>query len=188
MNHMNHTLVRGRTPLDTLSCLVDLLIQTLLVDGYISRTFNSRAAEEYFFRLLKRNHMPAYGVLTHPGVESRLFIVDSASPHPSIRPLSESQRVVLDRSLMAMGTVVPQAMWVPLTVEDKRRLVGEAELQVPIFFEGADGKLGLSLEACAAGRCDGLANGQEVARLGQRPIINIRITVGAFRPLPSQLA
>jgi hypothetical protein len=176
---MNHSLVSGPTVLDTLSRRFDLLTQTLLVDGYISRTFSSRVAEEYFFRLLKRNHIPAYRVLSHPGMESRFFIVDPASPQLPIRPLSELQRVVLDRSLIAMGTVVPQTMWSPLAVEDRRRLVGEAELQMPIFFEGADGKLGISLEACAAGQCDGLANGQEFARLGQRSIINIRIMVGA---------
>ena len=175
---MNHSLVSGPTVLDTLSRRFDLLTQTLLVDGYVSRTFNSRVAEEYFFRLLKRNHIPAYRVLSHPGMDSRFFIVDSASPQLPIQPLSESQRV-LDRSLIAMGTVVPQAMWSPLAVEDRRRLVGEAELQMPIFFEGAHGKLGISLEACAAGQCDGLVNGQELARLGQRSIINIRIMVGA---------
>jgi len=176
---MNHSLVSGLTVLDTLSRRFDLLTQTLLVDGYISRTFSSRVTEEYFFRLLKRNHIPAYRVLSHPGMESRFFIVDSASPQLPIRPLSELQRVVLDRSLIAMGTVVPQTMWSPLAVEDRRRLAGEAELQMPIFFEGADGKLGISLEACAAGQCDGLANRQEFARLGQRSIINIRIMVGA---------
>jgi hypothetical protein len=113
-------------------------------------------------------------------MESRFFIVDSASPQLPLQPLQDAQRAVLDRSLTAMGTVVPQTMWSPLTVEDRRRLVGEAELQMPIFFEGADGKLGLSLEACAAGRCDGLINGQEIARIGQRPMISIRVMVGAF--------
>ena len=115
-------------------------------------------------------------------MESRFFIVDSTSPAPHlpIRPLAALQRVVLDRSLMGMGTVVPQTMWSPLTVDDRLRLMGETELQMPIFFEGADGKLGLSLEACAAGRCDGLVNGQEFTRLGQRSIINIRIMVCAF--------
>jgi hypothetical protein len=134
-------------------------------------------AEEYFFRLLMHNQIPPYRVLSNPGIESRFFIVDSASPQLRIRPLSESQSAVLDRSLTAMGTVVPQTMWSPLTIEDRRRLVGEAELLMPIFFEGPDGKLGLSLEACAAGRCDGLINGQEFARIGQRSVINIRVMV-----------
>lgn len=156
-----------------------LSMQTLLVDGYISRSFNSRAAEEYFFHLLKRNHIPACRVVSYAGIESRFFVVDSAPPHVPIRAPSESP-CVLDRSLTVMGTVVPQTIWSPVTAEDRRRLVGEAELQMPIFFEGPDGKLGVPLEACAAGRCDGLINAQELAQLGQRSIINIRIMVGGI--------
>lgn len=79
---------------------------------------------------------------------------------------------------MATGTVVPQTMWSPPSVEDKRWLVGETELQMPIFFEGLDGKLGISLEAAASGRCDGLINAQEFARVGQRSMLNVRIMVG----------
>jgi hypothetical protein len=151
-------------------------MQTLLVDGYISRSFTSRAAEEYFFHLLKRNHIPAYRVVSYPGSESCYFVLDSASPHGQVRPLPESDWV-LDRSMMAMGTVVPQAMWSPPSVEEKRRLVGEAELQMPIFFEGPDGKLGIPLEAAASGPCGGLTNAQEIARVGQRSILNVRILV-----------
>jgi len=159
---------------------------TLLVDGYISRSFNSRAAEEYFFQLLKRNHIPACRVVSYAGIESRFFVVDSASPHVPIRAPSESP-CVLDRSLTVMGTVVPQTMWSPVTVEDRRRLVGEAELQMPIFFEGADGKLGVPLEACAAGRCDGLINAQEFAQLGQRSIINIRVMWLGYKAFKCQV-
>jgi len=174
---MNHTLVRGPTLSDTLPDFLNLSVQTLLVDGYISQSFNSRAAEEYFFHLLKRNHIPAYRVVSYAGTESCYFVLDSASPHGQVRPLPESNWV-LDRSMMAMGTVVPQAMWSPPSVEDKRWLVGEAELQMPIFFEGPDGKLGIPLEAAASGRCDGLINAQEVARVGQRSMLNVRILVG----------
>ena len=78
---------------------------------------------------------------------------------------------------MAIGTVVPQMMWSPPSVEDRSWLVGEAELQMPIFFEGPDGKLGISLEAAASGRCDGLINAQELARVGQRSMLNVRILV-----------
>lgn len=87
---------------------------------------------------------------------------------------------MLDRSLVAMGTVVPQTMWSPLS-EDRRQLVGE-ELQMPVFFENVDGKLGLSLQGPVAGRCDGLINAQRSAPLGQRSVTNIRITVGLPTP------
>lgn len=155
---------------------LNLSVQTLLVDGYISRSFNSRAAEEYFFYLLKRNHIPAHRVVSYAGTESCHFVLDSAPPHVQLRPPSES-KWVLDRSMMAIGTVVPQTMWSPPSVEDRSWWVGEAELQMPIFFEGPDGKLGISLEAAASGRCDGLINAQEFARVGQRSMLNVRILV-----------
>ena len=78
---------------------------------------------------------------------------------------------------MAIGTVVPQTMWSPPSAEDKGWFVGEAESQMPVFFEAPDGKLGISLEAAASGRCDSLINAQEFARVGQRSMLNIRILV-----------
>jgi hypothetical protein len=80
-----------------------------------------------------------------------------------------------------MGTAVPQTMWTPSCVEDKTQLIGETELQMPIFFEGADGQLGLSLELAAAGRCHCLANAQRFAPLGpsQKSITDIHIMVSA---------
>ncbi len=73
--------------------------------------------------------------------------------------------------------MVPQTMWSPHTITDKRQHVEEAVLQLPIFFEGADGRLGLSLDASAAGRCHGLHNAQQFAPLGQKSTTHIRIVV-----------
>jgi hypothetical protein len=89
---------------------------------------------------------------------------------------------VLDRSLVALGTAVPQTMWTPSRAEDRTQLRGEAELQMPIFFEGVDGQLGLSLSLAAAGRCRCLTNAQRSALLGlsQNSVIDIRITVSAI--------
>jgi hypothetical protein len=60
--------------------------------------------------------------------------------------------------------------------------IGEAELQMPIFFEGVDGQLGLSLELAAAGRCHCLTNAQRFAPLGpsQESVTDIRIMVSAI--------
>lgn len=77
-----------------------------------------------------------------------------------------------------MGTVVPQIMWSLSSIEDRVQFGGEAELQMPVFFEGVDGKLGLSLEAATSGRCDSLVNAKQTAPLGQKSVTNIRITVG----------
>jgi len=146
---------------------------SLLVDGYISQSFNSRVAEQYFCLLLRHDSIPPYKTLSYPGIESRCFVVDSTPSNVPVRPSSEVIRV-LDRSILAMGTVVPQAIRNPSSVEDGRQ-PGEAELQMPIFFNDVDGKLGISLERCAAGQCDGLANAQRFVPLGSRWTADIRI-------------
>ena len=78
---------------------------------------------------------------------------------------------------MGYGTVVPQGMWVPHTITDRRHHVAEAELQMPIFFEDANGRLGITLEAAATGRCHGLLNAQCFAPLGNKTTTHIRIVV-----------
>ena len=78
--------------------------------------------------------------------------------------------------------MVPQLMWTPHTVTDKRQHVEEAKLQMPIFFEGLDGRLGLSLEASATGRCHGLRDAQQFAPLGHKSTTHIRIVVGVVSP------
>ena len=73
--------------------------------------------------------------------------------------------------------MLPQTMWSLHTVTDKRQHVDEAVLQMPIFFEGVDGRLGLSLEASAAGRCYGLRNAQQFVPFGHKSTTHIRIVV-----------
>jgi len=161
---------------------------TLLVDGYISQCFNSRAAEGYFLRLLKRDTIPMYKVLSLTGLEGHFFVVDSVPPHISVSPPSELNGV-LDRSLVAMGTAVPQTMWTPSSVEDRTQYMGEAGLQVPIFFEGVDGQLGLSLELAAAGGCHCLTNAQRFAPLGpsEKSVTDIRIRWLGYREFNCQI-
>jgi hypothetical protein len=148
------------------------------VDGYISQCFNSRAAEEYFLRLLKRDIIPMYNVLSFLGIEGRFFVVDALPSHIPIQPSPEMSGV-LDRSLVAMGTAVPQTMWTPSAAADRTQLIGEGELQMPVFFEGVDGQLGIPLELAAAGRCHSLTDAQRFAPLGpsQKPVTDIRIRV-----------
>lgn len=122
-----------------------------------------------------------YKVLSFAGIESRFFVVDSVPAHVPVQPPSEMNGV-LDRSLIAMGTAVPQTMWTPSSAEDRTQPIEEAGLQMPIFFEGMDGQLGLPLELAAAGRCHGLINSQRFAPLGQsqKPVTDIRIMVSAI--------
>jgi hypothetical protein len=161
---------------------------TLLVDGYISQCFNSRAAEQYFFRLLKRDTIPMYNVLSFLGTEGRFFVIDSVPSHIPILPSPELNGV-LDRSLVAMGTAVPQTMWAPSAAADRTQLAGEAELQMPVFFEGADGQLGIPLELAAAGRCHSLTDAQRSAPLGpsQKPVTDIRIRWLGYKEFKCQI-
>lgn len=119
-------------------------------------------------------------VLSFLGVEGRFFVVDSVPSHIPILHAPEPSGV-LDRSLVALGTAVPQKMWTPSAAADRTQLIGEAELQMPIFFEGTDGQLGISLELAASGRCHSINNSQRFAQLGpsQKPVIDIRIGVSA---------
>jgi hypothetical protein len=50
-------------PTDLLSCF--LVLQALLIDGYISQTFQSRAAEQYFLNLLKSSSIPRIRLVLH---------------------------------------------------------------------------------------------------------------------------
>ncbi|KAI9463697.1 hypothetical protein BJY52DRAFT_931878 [Lactarius psammicola] len=147
--------------------------KSLLVDGYVSQTCQSRRAEQYFLALLKSPAIPPIMTLSYPGRESHFFFDPSSQ--------------LLDRAVVNRGTVVPQTMWSPHTVTDKRQHVEAALLQRPIFFEGGDGRLGLSLEASAAGRCHGLHNAQEFAPLGLKSTTHIRIVWAGYKDFKRQV-
>ena len=95
--------------------------QTLLVDGYISQTFRSRAAEQYFLNLLKRNSVPSLATFSYSEWEGYLFFVHSVPPHIP-PPLSSPPGFwLLDRGIVDRGTVVPQRMWSPHSAPDRDR-------------------------------------------------------------------
>jgi hypothetical protein len=96
---------------------------------------------------------------------------------------------VLDRGILNKGTVVPQTLWAPHTLTDQKLHVEQAELQLPIFFQCSDGRLGLPLEAAASGRCHGLTNAQNLAPLGMKSTTHIRIVVsGVFGTVSALLS
>ena len=68
-------------------------------------------------------------------------------------------------------------MWSPHNAFARWESVENAELQMPIFFEGQDGRLGISLEATIDGRCHDLRDAEQFAPLGNRPTTYIRILV-----------
>ena len=151
--------------------------QTLLVDGYISQTFRSRAAEQHFLNLLKSTSIPPYETLPDTEREEDFFFVHSVPPHILAPSPNPPDRWLLDRGIMDRGTVVPQTMWSPRAVADIRQHVEKAKLQMPIFFEDKDGRLGLSLGASTDGQCHGLRDANDPAPLSQKTTTHIRIVV-----------
>jgi hypothetical protein len=156
------------------------VVQSLLIDGYISQTFQSQAAEQYFLDLLKSSSIPSYATLYNVKRKDYRFFVASASVPPHILALfpNPPDRWLLDRGIVERGTVVPQTMWSPLSSIDIRRHIERAELQMPIFFEDKDGKVGISLGACIDGQCRVLLRDPTGrAPLGKRTTTHIRIVV-----------
>src|SRR6266403_3891364 len=121
-------------------------------------------AERLFSHILKRDPIPTSYRLERDGGS---FVVTTPNQFSS----------VLDRRVVGTGTVVPQILWVPHTVTDRKHHVRDAELQMPIFFLHTDGRLGLTLEAAVGGRCHTLLNSQFPAPLGPQATTNIRIGV-----------
>ena len=138
------------------------------MDGYVSNSFVQ--AEGYFKSLLKSNSIPA------SYRDGYSFVVTFVPRH--IQTQFPNQNAwVLDRRVMSAGTVVPQTLWTPHTVTDRRQHVAEAHLQLPIFFVHTNGSLGLSLEAAMSGRCHTLVHAQYCAPLGPPTTTHIRIGV-----------
>lgn len=84
---------------------------------------------------------------------------------------------LLDRGIVDMGTVVPQRMWSPHSSLDKQQLVEKAHLQMPIFFEREDRRVGISLAAATHGRFYNLRDANNPAPLGHKASTYIRIAV-----------
>ncbi|KAI9433275.1 hypothetical protein H4582DRAFT_2082427 [Lactarius indigo] len=163
------------------------VVQTLLVDGYISQTFQSRAAEVYFLNLLKTTVIPPHETLSYAEREGYFFFLNPI-PHHILAPHSGPPGIcLLDRSIVDRGTVVPQRMWSPHSALDRQRHVERAMLQMPIFFEGEDRRLGFSLAASADGRCHSLRDGNHVAPLGQKASTYIRIAWPGYKEFKRQV-
>ncbi|KAH9037703.1 hypothetical protein EDB84DRAFT_1268652, partial [Lactarius hengduanensis] len=159
----------------------------LLVDGYISQTFRSRAAEEYFLNILKSTAVPSHAIMSYAGKEGYFFFLNSVPRHIPA-PLSSPPGIcLLDRSIVDRGTVVPQRMWSPHSALDRRRHVERARLQMPIYFEGDDRTLGISLAASTNSRCRSLREGNYLAPLGQKSSTYIRIAWPGYKEFKRQV-
>ncbi|KAH9011528.1 hypothetical protein EDB83DRAFT_2420844 [Lactarius deliciosus] len=159
-------------------------VQTLLVDGYVSQTFRSRAAEQYFLNLLRSTSVPPHTPLSYPGREGNFFFLHSVPSHIPAQHSSPPGRWLLDRGVVTRGTVVPQTLWSPHSAVERRQQV---DLQLPIFFENTDGRLGISLEASVAGQCYSLRDASYPAQLGDRTTTNLRIAWPGYREFKRQI-
>ena len=153
--------------------------RSLLTDGYITRSFQIEPATQYFCNVLGISTVPPLKALSFPGRESIFLAVDHATA-PKILPHVSDENGrdfwVLDRKISSGGPVVPQGI-PPPTDTDVGGRADLSDLQFPIFFENVDGKLGIPLEAAAAGQCGTLRNAQEYAQLGASSTAYICIAV-----------
>ena len=159
------------------SHLTFFVSQTLLIDGYISQTFRSRVAEQYFLNLLKSTSIPPHSTLSNTGREEYFFFVHSVPSHIHAPYPNLPDRWLLDRGIIDRGTVVPQTMWSPRSAINIQQHVERAKLQMPVFFEDKDGGLGLSLGEFTGGQCRVLQDANDPAPLGQKTTTHIRIVV-----------
>ncbi|KAN0131212.1 hypothetical protein V8E53_010916 [Lactarius tabidus] len=160
--------------------------QALLTDGYISQTFQSRPAEQYFLSLLKSSSIPPHTTLSYTSRGGYFFFVNSVPSYiPAPFPNSPS-RWLLDRGIMDGGTVVPQTMWSPYSVSDRRQHVEMGKLQMPVFFEGEDGALGFSLAASVDGQCH-FRHADDPAPLSQKTTTHIRIIWPGYKEFKRQI-
>ncbi|KAN0131208.1 hypothetical protein V8E53_010912 [Lactarius tabidus] len=145
--------------------------QALLIDGYISQTFQSRAAEQYFLNLLKSSSIPPHTTLSYTSKGGYFFFVHSVPPHIPAPFPNSPRRWLLDRGIMDGGTVH----------------VEMGELQMPVFFEDRDGELGFSIEASVDGQYHGLRHANDLAPLGQKTTTHIRIIWPGYRTFKRQI-
>jgi hypothetical protein len=160
--------------------------QTLLVDGYISQTFRSRAAEQYFLNLLKLTAIPTHATSPITWREGYFFFVYSVPPHVP-RSLNPPARWAIDRCIVDGGTIVPQTMWSPGSPVARRLNVEKALLQMPIFFEDKNGILGLSLGASIDDGCHVLRDANDPAPLGPKTTAHIRILWPGYKDYKRQI-
>ncbi|KAN0131007.1 hypothetical protein V8E53_011140 [Lactarius tabidus] len=161
--------------------------QALLIDGYISQSFQSRAAEQYFLNLLKSSSIPPHTTTSYDWRGGYFFFVHNVPSHILAQFPNPQGRWLLDRGIMDGGTVVPQTMWSPHSVSDRRQHVEMGKLQMPVFFEHKDRALGFSLEASVDGQCHVLQHANVHAPLGHKSTTQIRIIWPGYKTFKRQI-
>jgi hypothetical protein len=144
----------------------------LLIDGYISRMFGPKGAEEYHASLLGRASQPIQWFFILPEFPGIFF----ATPPPTVQ--SGQQGWAIDYVTKDTGPVIPQQIWTPRKTADAQRYVYNEQLRPPIFFVHKDRTgLGLSLIDAAGGNCMSLRDADQPAGVGTSTHAQIRINV-----------
>lgn len=123
----------------------------LLVDGYISYTFQPEKAKTFFDLLIQqdssRTPVASYGDYSY-----RIQVAGGL--------------IILDFAVDRKGTVVPQEMWRPSQSGDQQRYVTSSPKLLPVFFLNTRGFVGLEMGHAYASSLSGLVNAAETAPLG----------------------
>ncbi|KAH9016219.1 hypothetical protein EDB84DRAFT_1524444 [Lactarius hengduanensis] len=98
-----------------------------------AKTFLGCRAEQYFQDFLKSKPTPPIEVVSYPDREGHFFLVSYYSRRILEQPFDTSSRLLDRAAVVNRGTVVPQTMWSPCTITDKRQRIEETALQMPIF-------------------------------------------------------
>ena len=157
--------------------LAFIVLQALLIDGYISQTFESHSAEEYFLNLLKSSSIPPHTTLSYTSRGDYFFFVHSVPPHIPVLFPELPGRWLLDCGIIDGGTVVRQTMWSPHTASERQQHIEMGKLLMPVFFKHKDRALGFSLGESIEGQHNVLRHANGPAPLGQKTTTHIRIIV-----------
>ncbi|KAI0255576.1 hypothetical protein BJV78DRAFT_1369259 [Lactifluus subvellereus] len=148
----------------------------LRVDGYLSQTFGSEGAEQYFTRLLRGFNSRLLQPISSQEWPGAFFITTPAvqnAPH-SIQ-INGQPAWLLDYHMRHIGTVVPQFIWRPVNPSDAQRYANSS-LNMPIFFVHHNRvTLGLHLIMAAAGDCTTLLGAGNAAPVGDCSTTYVRI-------------
>ncbi|THH13455.1 hypothetical protein EW146_g6768 [Bondarzewia mesenterica] len=139
----------------------------IMIDGYISRTFQPQWADNHFSTLLK-TALSHYRVYYDTGM--RCFFLRRDALRPGSAPM------ILDYSAdTSIGSLVPQSLWTPHSLTDRRQYVEQAKLEPPTFFVHTNGVIGVRLVDAAAGNCHTLKELGTPARLGNKSSVHLRM-------------
>ncbi|KZV62479.1 hypothetical protein PENSPDRAFT_247579 [Peniophora sp. CONT] len=139
----------------------------LTVDGYIAYTFGPQHAHYYLSYLLGVNATTLQPLFWG----NRFLIAHPAVTHVTPHCNSSDGRplwLIDYKAEVNRGAVVPQKLFIPAGEDNRVRHAINAQLQLPIFFVHADGRVGITVPEAVAGHSTNLVGAHQFASLGGR--------------------